>query len=116
MNGMSIFGNAAISGVRRAADMESAAMARWTTRKFVHQYPNDSTNPRPTTMPNISTPIGFSAALPRYFQACVITSGCEAAAARHRRRASRRPAFSYQSMIASGAKPSTIRKNCSTSL
>ena len=37
MNGMIIFGNAAISGVRRAADMESAAMARWTTRKSVHQ-------------------------------------------------------------------------------
>ena len=26
-----------MSGVRRAADMESAAMARCTTRKFVHQ-------------------------------------------------------------------------------
>ena len=28
MNGMNIFGKAAISGVRRAADMEFAAMAR----------------------------------------------------------------------------------------
>ena len=37
MNGMNIFGKAAISGVRRAADMELAAMARCTTRKFVHQ-------------------------------------------------------------------------------
>ena len=36
-NGKSIFGNAAISGVRRAADIESAAIARCTTRKSVHQ-------------------------------------------------------------------------------
>ena len=31
INGMIILGNAAITGVRRAADMEFAAMARWTT-------------------------------------------------------------------------------------
>ncbi len=37
MKGKSIFGNAAISGVRRAADMDLAAMARCTTRKSVHQ-------------------------------------------------------------------------------
>ena len=36
-NGNNIFGNAAMSGVRRAALMESAAMARCTTRKSVHQ-------------------------------------------------------------------------------
>ena len=35
--GNSIFGTAAISGVRRADDMESAAIARWITRKSVHQ-------------------------------------------------------------------------------
>ena len=35
--GKSIFGTAAISGVRRAAVIESAAMARCTTRKSVHQ-------------------------------------------------------------------------------
>jgi len=35
--GKSILGTAAISGVRRAAPMFFAAMARWTTRKFVHQ-------------------------------------------------------------------------------
>src|SRR5882724_12148941 len=40
-NGKNILGIAAISGVRRAALMESAAMARCTTRKSVHQYPND---------------------------------------------------------------------------
>ena len=36
-NGKSIFGTAAMSGVRRAADIEFAAMARCTTRKSVHQ-------------------------------------------------------------------------------
>ena len=36
-NGNSIFGTAAISGVRRAADIELAAIARCTTRKSVHQ-------------------------------------------------------------------------------
>ena len=36
-NGNSIFGKAAMSGVRRAAVIESAAIARCTTRKSVHQ-------------------------------------------------------------------------------
>ena len=35
--GKNILGNAAMSGVRRAAVIDSAAMARWTTRKSVHQ-------------------------------------------------------------------------------
>src|SRR6476660_10546949 len=61
--GKNIFGNAAMSGVRRAAVMESAAIARCTTRKSVHQYPNDSTNPSPMTSPNHSTPIGLFAEL-----------------------------------------------------
>ena len=37
MNGMSHLGQRASSGVRRAAFIESAAIARWTTRKSVHQ-------------------------------------------------------------------------------
>ena len=37
MNGIIILGSAAITGVRREADMELAAMARWITRKSVHQ-------------------------------------------------------------------------------
>ena len=37
MKGITIFGKAAISGVRRAADIDFAAMARWTTKKSVHQ-------------------------------------------------------------------------------
>ena len=75
MNGMKIFGNAANNGVRRAADMLSAAMARCTTRKSVHQYPNESTKPKPATRPKTSTPIGFSLACPTYCQECVITGG-----------------------------------------
>ena len=35
--GKNILGMAPISGVRRAADIDSAAIARCTTRKFVHQ-------------------------------------------------------------------------------
>src|SRR5712692_6951834 len=54
--GNNILGIAAIRGVRRAALIESAAMARCTTRKSVHQYPNESTNPSPITSPNHSTP------------------------------------------------------------
>ena len=37
MKGIIILGSAAITGVRREADMELAAMARWITRKSVHQ-------------------------------------------------------------------------------
>ena len=66
--GKSIFGTAAMSGVRRAAVIELAAMARCTTRKSVHQYPNDRTNPRPITRPNHSTPTGFADALPMNVQ------------------------------------------------
>ena len=62
--GKSIFGNAAIIGVRRAAAIESAAIARCTTRKSVHQYPNDSTKPSPITRPNHSTPMGLADGLP----------------------------------------------------
>src|ERR1051325_11575791 len=58
--GNSILGNAGRSGVRRAATIESAAIARWTTRKSVHQYPNESTKPRPIARPNHSTPIGLA--------------------------------------------------------
>ena len=36
-NGNNIFGTAAMSGVRRAAFIDSAAIARCTTRKSVHQ-------------------------------------------------------------------------------
>src|SRR5262245_59316690 len=58
--GKIIFGTAAMRGVRRAALMFLAAIARCTTRKLVHQYPNDSTKPNPNTMANQSTPIGLA--------------------------------------------------------
>src|SRR5580765_6017865 len=54
--GKNIFGIAAMRGVLRAALIESAAMARCTTTKSVHQYPNERTNPSPITSPNHSTP------------------------------------------------------------
>ena len=109
MNGITIFGNAAISGVRRAADIESAAMARWITRKSVHQYPKDNTNPSPAIRLNASTPIGFSEVLAVYRQVWVITAGRRAAMAFQ-------PPILSTARIESGAKPRTIRKNCKTSL
>src|SRR2546430_7775616 len=62
--GNSILGSAAFSGVRSAAVIEFAAMARCTTRKSVHQQPNDSTNPSPITRPNHSTPTAIADACP----------------------------------------------------
>ena len=50
-SGMSALGYAPMIGVRRAADMSLAESARWTSAKFVVQYPNDSTKPSPNTMP-----------------------------------------------------------------
>src|SRR6201991_2000996 len=50
-NGMNILGNDAMIGALRAAEMESDAIARWTSTKFVVQYPKDSTKPSPNTMP-----------------------------------------------------------------
>ena len=38
-------------GERRAADIEFEAIARCTSTKLVVQYPKDSTNPSPNTMP-----------------------------------------------------------------
>src|SRR5262249_53611305 len=67
-NGMNIFGSAAIRGVRRAASIEFAAIARCTTRKSVHQYPNESTKPSPITSPTQVTPIGLREASPIFDQ------------------------------------------------
>ena len=71
---MNILGMAPMSGVLRAATVECADMARCTIRKFVHQYPNDRTNPSPAKMLYHSTPIGFAAAVPVYFQVVVQVS------------------------------------------
>src|SRR4051812_37989200 len=48
-DGDSAFGVAAMSGVRRAAAIESAAIARWTTRKSVHQTRTTTRTPDPST-------------------------------------------------------------------
>ena len=109
MKGIIILGSAAMTGVRREADMELAAIARWITRKSVHQYPNDITNPRPATSPKTSIPMGLSEVCTTYFQLWVITAGMREAMPCHP------PAF-ITAMMASGEKPMTIRKNCSTSL
>src|SRR3954464_5140599 len=108
-NGNSAFGIAAISGVRRAAAIESAAIARWTTRKSVHQYPNDNTNPRPIDTPNTSTPSGLVDALAMPRHECVSASGIDW-------RMPDQPPTSLRPRYTSGTKPATIRKNCSTSL
>ena len=50
-NGMNIFGNDAMIGARRAAEIESEAIARCTSTKLVVQYPKESTKPRPNTIP-----------------------------------------------------------------
>src|SRR5882724_4124193 len=77
--GKIIFGTAAINGVRRAALMFLAAIARCTTRKLVHQYPNESTNPSPKTIANQSTPIGLADGPPsKGFQALVQASAAYA--------------------------------------
>src|ERR1700689_4013841 len=75
--GKSILGKAAMSGVRRAADMELADMARCTTRKSVHQYPKERTKPRPNTMANQSTPNGLSAAVAMCDQELVNVPGAK---------------------------------------
>ena len=118
-NGNTILGSAAMSGVRRAAFIESAAIARWTTRKSVHQYPNDSTNPRPITSPNHSTPMGFAAGLPMWRHDSVIAPGSKPRdTASCARRADRpdQPPTSFIPMITSGTNPATMRKNWRTSL
>src|SRR5678815_1524563 len=63
-NGINIFGIAPMSGVLRAAVVDSAAMALCTIKKLVHQYPNERTNPRPAKIPYHFTPIGFAFAAP----------------------------------------------------
>ena len=60
-------------------------------------------------MLNTSTPMGFWLASPMYFQLCVITDG-------RRDSIPDQPPALATDMMASGANPSTIRKNWRTSL
>ena len=108
-NGNSIFGSAPISGVRRAALIEFAAMARCTTRKSVHQYPNDNTNPRPIANPNHSTPSRFVCALLIPTHECTKLGSSLAFSPDH-------PPTLFNPSQLSGKNPATIRKNCTTSL
>ncbi len=126
--GSSIFGTAAMSGVRRAAPMFFAAIARWTTRKLVHQYPKDSTKPRPNTIEKMSTPIGLAEGPPRsgvhaldqasgakVWSLSPIFAGAVATVASCS--FSRpQPPTSLRPSQTTGAKPRTIMKNCSTSV
>jgi hypothetical protein len=108
-NGKNILGMAAISGTRRAFSCESVAIAVWITRKSVHQYPNDSTNPSPIASPNHSTPkrvgIGMFHPLPGMH----IALGSEALSPLH-------PPTFFRPISTSGKNPAMIRKNCNTSL
>jgi hypothetical protein len=49
--GTNILGKAPMTGVLRAEEMESEAIARCTSTKLVVQYPKESTKPSPKTMP-----------------------------------------------------------------
>src|SRR5580658_2890985 len=114
MNGMIIFGNAATSGVLRAADIESAAIARCTTRKSVHQYPNDSTNPSPNVISNQFTPIGLSDELAMCCQELVYVPGAKCAltaTVSSPADSPLHPPTFFRPRYTIGANPSTIRKN-----
>src|SRR5438128_12649574 len=117
--GNSIFGIAAINGVRRAADIDFAAIARCTTRKSVHQYPNDRTNPNPIANPNHSMPIGFDDGEPMNFHDSLHAPDAKpfvVATVASRACSPDQPPASFNPRNTSGAKPKTIRKNCNTSL
>src|SRR4029077_5927234 len=108
-NGNSIFGSAPINGVRRAALIEFAAIARCTTRKSVHQYPNDSTNPNPIASPNHSTPSRLVCALLIPTHECTKLGSSFAFSPDH-------PPTLFNPSQLSGRNPATIKKNCTTSL
>ena len=103
------FGNAAMSGVRCAAASSSAASARCTTRKSVHQYPKLCTNPRPNTIANHCTAIGLSVEP-------VLAQAWKKSARPMDSCRPDRPPTSIRPKMTSGSSPSVIRKNCNTSL
>ena len=117
MNGMIILGSAAISGVRRAADIEfgrHGALHHQEVRAPVAERQHEA---EPHHQPEDLDAHGVLAVCPMYFQLCVITCRYAAGQRHGRSRAIplQPPAF-ITAMMASGAKPITIRKNCSTSL
>ena len=110
MNGITIFGNAAIRGVRRAADMDSGRHGPLHHQKIRAPIAERQHEAQPRNQAE-------------HFHAHRIL-GCApriAPGVRHHLRASRaamplQPPVFITTKIANGAKPSTIRKNCNTSL
>ena len=84
-------------------------MARWTTRKLVHQYPKLSTNPSPMVRPIHSTPSGLVLACSMPRQEWVMLAGSVCLMPCH-------PPTFRRPIQTRGKKPATIRKNCRTSL
>ncbi len=114
MNGMNIFGNDPMIGVRCAADMLLDAIARCTSTKFVVQYPKLSTNPNPNTRPStLSTlfpnPVN---SLPGHADSCPAPPG---PADTFATRPCTPPTFTNPTIV-NGNNAATITKNCNTSL
>src|SRR3954467_8296287 len=115
MAGASSFGNAPMSGVRRAADRLDALRAGCPSAKFAVQQPDDCTKPRPKTIAIQFAPIGFVVSL--------IDSPCQECVAPEPSlpfeivsdRPSQPPS-AFRPMIVTGTTATTITKNCSTSL
>ena len=92
-NGNSIFGNAAMSGVRRAADIEFGrhrALHDQEVGAPVAERQHEARGPSPCR--TTRRPSGSSAALPMCAQECVQAPGAIAARRRHRREPRRQPA------------------------
>ena len=120
MNGTNIFGNAPMIGVRRAAEIESEAIARCTSTKLVVQYPNDSTKPRPNTMPTTesSGESNPESSCPGQELSWSVAEGEPffAASSVIRSLSPPQPPTRFSPSRASGSSAATITKNCSTSL
>jgi hypothetical protein len=112
-SGMKIFGYAAMIGVRRAALMFFADSARWTSAKLVVQYPNESTKPRPNTMPSQCAPSGLSVP-PVSAHAC--RPGSPRSLSRTLSNSPSMPPTLTRPMTTIGMSPARITKNWSTSL
>ena len=112
---MKIFGNEPMIDVRRAAERSLADNARWTSAKFVVQYPKDSTNPRPKMMP-IQSPnglVGCPTCVPAQVASALPCSGPVWLTVCFR---PLQPCILTSPTTTTGTSPATITKNCRTSL
>ena len=110
ISGIKIFGIAAYIGVICASLIFLVTMALCTTRKSVHQYPKASTKPSPNISDPALVPNGLVEALPIPFQTCsklVPSRLCLIPS---------HPPTLCRPIYTKGAIPSTIKKNCNTSL